>query len=99
MNSNEIPAEIVPFLKIILYFAYHVQEVDETQKSLGRYLRPEYLKKVVGAQADDYDKALSWSIEHSHLAYRDVLPDVALSNEDCIKLMGLFRKHIRALPR
>lgn len=97
MNSTEIPAHIVPFLKIVLYFAYHIQEVDENKKSLSRYLRPEYLSKVIGAQAEDYDKALTWSIEHPNLAYRNVLPDIALSNDDCVKLMEVFRRHIRAL--
>lgn len=98
MNENSmIPEEIAPFLRIILYFTFHISEINEEKKSLTRYLRPEYLRKVIGTQKDDFERALAWSVEHPNCAFRDVLPDIKFSNEDCVKLLGIFLSHIRAL--
>lgn len=98
MNDNlMIPGELAPFLRIILYFAFHISEVNEEKKSLARYLRPEYLRKVIGDQKDDYIQALSWALEHPNCIFRELLPDIKFSNEDCVKLLGIFLTHIRAL--
>ena len=96
-ENSKIPEEIIPFLKIILYFTFYISEVNEEKKSLTRYLRPEYLRKVIGTQKDDYEQALSWAVEHQDYEFRTVLPDIKFSNEDCLKLLRIFLSHIRAL--
>jgi len=90
-----IPEEVAPFLKIVLYFTYHISEVDE--KSLLRYLRPEFLRKVVGRQRADYECALSWAVEHSDAEFQTLLPDIKFSNTECLKLLRFFLLNIRSL--
>jgi hypothetical protein len=89
-----VPEDKAPFLRIILYFTFHISEVSEQRNSLVRYLRPEYLRKVVGTQKADYVNALSWAVEHPDLVFRELLPDIKFSNEDCIQLLKIFLSHI-----
>lgn len=96
-NDIMIPVSIIPFIKVILYFTFHISDVDEEKKSLARYLRPEYLKKVVGGQKDEYLQALIWAVEHPDFAYRGLLPEIEFSNEDCVKLLRIFLSHIQKL--
>lgn len=96
-NITIIPENIVPFVRIILYFTFHISEVNEEKSSLTRYLRPAYLEKVIGEQKDDFVHALTWAVEHPDCAYREVLPEVEFSNEDCVKLLRIFLSHIQAL--
>jgi hypothetical protein len=93
----DIPEHIIPYLKIILYFCFHISEVNEEKQSLARYLRPEYLTRVVGDQRAAFLEALSWAIEHPENPYREVLPDIRFSDEDCLKLLQIFFSHIKSL--
>jgi hypothetical protein len=96
-DESMVPEDKAPFLRIILYFTFHISDVNEEKRSLSRYLRPEYLRKLVGVQVADYEDALSWALEHPDYAYSELLPDIQFSNEECVRLLEVFLVHIRAL--
>lgn len=96
-NNSDIPDEVIPFLRIILYFTFHISEVNEEKKSLTRYLRHEYLNRVVGEQKEDFIRSLSWALDNPNKQYKAVLPGIKFSNEDCVKLLGIFLSHMRRM--
>lgn len=96
-NNSAIPDEVIPFLRIILYFTFHISEVNEEKKSLIRYLRPDYLSRVVGEQKEDFVRSLSWVVDNPNKPYKELLPDIRFSNEDCVKLLSIFLSHMRRM--
>ena len=95
----EIPPRVKGALWIILYHGYHIRSVDESTRSFKFFLRPEWLRKPVGDnnKPKDLVELLDWALEHSALPYREILPDLPLSGEDCLKLIKIFRDHIHAM--
>ena len=98
-QPNEIPDAVVRYLQTLLYVCYHISEVDVEKKSLAGYLRPEYLAKVVGNERAAYVQALSWVTDHPEYPYRELLPNIRFSNEDCVKLLQIFLSHIKTMDQ
>ena len=96
-NTNGIPEEYIPYLKTILHFTFYISSVNAKKKSLGRFLRRDYLRKVVLDHQKQYLEALTWATEHPDHSYNELLSGIEFSNQDCLKLFQIFIDHIRVV--
>lgn len=98
--QTDIPEEIYTYLLPFCYWAYSFSAIDVKRRGLAEALEREGLRQRHGDRRHLFIHALKWALAHPEKDYRVFLwgdDSKRFTNEDCLKLFGLFLRSLEHL--